>query len=195
MTDHHDDDEALVARVAARQAAHLGWPVPTDLDPHRTRRELGNDRRTMAVAVWALRRDGAHTPDVIDAALDGQPPSAAFNLPPGVAGVIFGRVPDHHKGAVFDALDAELTRFAGGPGTRPLAELCVHRIAEAVRSAIVASVAADVAEEWADVVDDAGHPFTDAQIEQAAAGATDLVVIPALVDRLREDLLALAGMP
>lgn len=188
--DQPDDDEALIARVAARQEAHLGRPVPTDLDPRLVRLELGDARRSMAVALWALRRDGHTTPDAIDAALADLPPGAHFDLPPGVAQAIFERVPDHHRGDVLDALDTELDRFATGPGTRELAELSVHRIADATRTGIATSIAAESAGQ----VDHHGHPFSEGDIAQAAEFAAG-IVIAAVIDRLRDDLAALAGMP
>ena len=200
MTDHPniggqpDDDEALVQRVAARQSAHLGRPIPTDQDPAVVRHELGHDRRAMTVALGRCAAT-ANAPDAVDSALDGQPPAAAYDLPPGVAGAILERVPDQHKGAVFAALDTELARFAAGSGTRKLAELCVHRLADATRCAIADSIADGVAADWAGQTDRDGQPFAREQIVQAAHATTDIVTIPAIIDRLREDLLALAGLP
>lgn len=112
--DDDSEDEAFIRAVAARQAAALGRPVPVDNDPATVRRGLASDRDVMMMAVAVLHRSGcgATVPDVLDAVLAGQPPTAAFDLPPGVAGVILERTPDRHAPDVFDALDAELQRFA-----------------------------------------------------------------------------------
>ena len=46
-----DPDDALVRRVAARQAAHLGHPVPTDQDPDEERGHL-RSAQAATLALW-----------------------------------------------------------------------------------------------------------------------------------------------
>lgn len=190
------EDEAFIRAVAARQAVRLGRPVPVDNDPATVRRGLVADRDSMMIAVAVLDRSrtGAVLPDAIDAALAGQPPAAAYHLPPGVAGMILERTPDRHAPEVFDALDAELERFAAKVAAQPgavraFAHLAVDRIHAATRRGIADSIAAETADDWA------GHPFTDEQIREAAEATADMVSLPAILDRLRTDLLALAGLP
>jgi hypothetical protein len=190
-----DPDEALVRRVAARQSEWLSAkrgepvPVPTNNDPRVVRRMLVDDRDAAMIALWALLADLEHTPDAVDAALADTTPAAAANMPHAVASAILHRVDDRHAPAVWRAVDVVLQRFERTDGSAALAELCVHRIADTVRAAITDSIAAELA----GAVDHNGHPVTDDQIAEAAAGAAK-VVVDTIIARLRTDLLALAGL-
>lgn len=193
-----DDDEELIRRVAARQSARLRRPVPINLSPAIVRRGLVDERDAMMIAVAVLRRAGAGVavPDAIDVALEGATPGAAGNMPYGVAAAVLDRVPARHQPAVWEAVNAALERFESTPGGRYHAELCVFRIADATRAGLADSIHADVAEDWAGAIDHGtGQPFTGEQMVQAATATADTVAIPALIERLQADLIALAGLP
>ena len=185
------DEEALVARVAARQSAHLGRPVPTDLDPEVVRRELVDDRDAAMIAVAVLRREGcgAAVPDAVEFALTGAAPSSAANMPHAVAVAILDRIPHPHRPAVWDAADEVLERFEGTEGTAALAELCLHHLADAVRAGITTSIAAELV----GAVDHDGHPIPEHQIVAAAAFAAGIVYAD-VIARLQDDLIAFAGL-
>lgn len=137
-----DDDDAVVQRVAARQSAmwtrRLGHPVvvPTDLDPHEARHTMVDERDALMIALWALRRDGAFTPDAIDAATTGHGPATIAAMPYAVACAIITRVPDDYRDDVRPALDARLKRFDGTDQGRAHAELAVHGLAHATRTTL-----------------------------------------------------------
>ena len=196
---HDPEGDAAVARVNAIRAAR-GLPPIVERHPDMVRRELAADRAAVMIAVAVLRREGcgAAVPDAIDAALDGAPTAAAFDLPPGVAGAILERVPARHAASVFEALDAELSRFAARVVAAPhrareLAELCTHRLADAGRSGVAASIAA--AGSGAMLPDFSGPAPEPADQLTAAADYAAGFVCADLIDRLRDDLIAWAGLP
>ena len=178
--------DALVRRVAARQAEALGRSVPVDRDPDEVRLELVDQRDAAMIALATLRPDrGAAVPDAIDAATAGHPPAVFACLPVAVAVAIRDRLPDRHRQPVTDALDAALDRFEDGDRTRELAELAVHRIGDTLLATITATIADEVR---------ADHPDADpAQVTQASAAAAD-IAIGCLADGLRDELLLYAGL-
>ncbi|MDV3136751.1 hypothetical protein [Mycobacterium sp. 29Ha] len=184
-------EAAALARVNSLRAARGLEPI-VERDPLLVCRDLLDDRDAAMIAVAVLRRAGcgAAVPDAVDYALAATPPVAAANMPYAVASALFRRVPEQHRGAVWDAVDAVLHRFDSTDGNRALAELCLHHIADAVRAGITATIAAELA----GAVDHDGRPVPDEQITDAAAGAAEIAV-DGILDRLRADLLALAVLP
>lgn len=175
--------DAAVSRVNAIRAAR-GLPPIVERDPAEVRREAIADRDAMMVAVAALNRPGcgATVPDAIDAALDGKPPAMAFDVPPAAAYAIVKRVPARHAPGVFAALDDELGRFAERVADAPhdvraLAHLAIDRMVCAVRPAIAASIAAEERGDGPTADFAAGFLYAD------------------LLERLRDDLLTVAGLP
>ncbi len=191
--------DAAVARVNAIRAARGLLPI-VERNPRQVRAGLIADRDAAMIAVAVLHRAGcgAAVPDAIDAVLDGKPTVVALDLPSSVARVILDRVPSRHGRSVFDALDPELARFAARVAAQPnqareLAELCVHGIAVAVWSGIVASI--EAAGSGAMLPDFSG-PAPEA-VDQLAGAAADAATFAVrdVVDRLRAQLLTLAGLP
>lgn len=197
-----DDDPTEAAALAAVNRLRAAWNLEpiVERDPDEVRHELSGDRDAMAVAVAVLHRPGCGgtVPDALDAALAGKPPAAAFDLPPGVACAIAHRTPAAHAAAVVDALDAELERFAGRYAADPqhgreAAHLAVHRFHGATRAGLAASIAA----EGSGAIDPTtGQPVSVLadQLAAAAEFAAD-VVVSDMVERLRDDLAVMTGLP
>lgn len=194
MSDHPsrgpaDDpaEEALVRRVAAAQAARLGYPVPIDQDPAAVRATLVAERDAAVMGLATLRPDrGAAVPDALDAALGGLGPDVAAWAPAAVAVSLVERLPAQYRAAFVAAVNPELDRFENGDGGRELAELCMHRIGDTVRATIAETITAEVRTE---------HPDADTEhVAQAATAAAD-TAIGCLADTLREYLLLHTGLP
>lgn len=193
-------DDELVRLVAARQATHLsrthGTPieVPVDLDPARTRHRCGAQRDAMTVALWALRRNGAHVPDAIDAAAQRCPTCGIDNLPIDVALVLLARAPGDRAG-VRAALGDVLADWKRRPDqfTRARIEITIWRLEGALQAALTAAIAADGS--GAQLPGFTGPaPEVDDDLAEAATVAAD-VAISQLVDRLADELGSMAGLP
>jgi hypothetical protein len=132
-------EEALVRRVAAAQAARLGRPVPTDLDPAVVRHRVGIQRDALTVALWALRRDGGSVPDAIDAAAERCADCGICNLPVDVGLAILRRAPGGDARADLRAeLGSVLADWKSRDDrtTRPRIELTVWRLADTTRDVL-----------------------------------------------------------
>ncbi|MFB1299012.1 hypothetical protein ACAG24_026255 [Mycobacterium sp. pW049] len=201
MTHHpsrpHDDDPTeadALARVNRIRAAR-GLPPIVERNPQMVRRDLIDDRDAAMIAVAVLRREGAgfNVPDAIDTATAGFGPEVFDAMPHAVAVAIRDRLPAEHRPAVIDALDEVLERFEAGPGGWAHAQLCVHRIADTVRGALTASIAA----EGSGAIDHiTGLPVSEPADQLAAAADFAAGIVYAdLIAALRDYLAAMAGLP
>ncbi|WP_024448087.1 hypothetical protein [Mycolicibacterium iranicum] len=192
-SDHpsEDDDDpteaAALARVNRLRAAR-GLPPIVERSTWDVRRELIVDRDAMMVAVAVLNRSGcgATVPDAIDAALACS--GSVGTLPQRVASAIVDRIPNDDRSEAWHAVNALLEQFEDTDRDRYHAELCAHRIARAVRGAVMASISANMDTA---MTQDCRIPTDEA--DKAAVQIAE-VVIAGVVSRLRNDLGALAGL-
>ena len=202
MTHHpsrpRDDDDpteaAALARVNAIRAAR-GLPPIVERDPNMVRRDLIDDRDAAMIAVAVLRREGAgfNVPDAIDAATAGFGPEVFDVMPHAVAVAIRDRLPAEHRPAVVDALDEVLELFESTPGGWAHAQLCVHRIADTVRAALTASVAAEGSGAVDHII---GQPVPEPADQFAAAADFAAGIVYAdLIAALQDYLAAMVSLP
>ncbi|KRE27925.1 hypothetical protein ASG82_16425 [Mycobacterium sp. Soil538] len=193
-----DDDDPTEADALARinrlRAARGLEPI-IERDLHEARRDLATDRDAMMLAVAALRREGAGAtvPDAFEAATRGFTGDMFDVVPYAVAAAIRDRLPAEHEPAVVDALREVLDRFDSGPGGRERAQLFVHRIADTLRTALAASIAA----EGSGAIDHATTQPVAERVDQLAAAADFAagIAYADLIDRLQTELGGLAGLP
>lgn len=193
-----DDDDPTEADALARVnrvRAARGLPSIVERDPNLVRRDLIDDRDAAMIAVAVLRREGAgfNVPDAIDTATAGFGPEVFDAMPHAVAVAIRDRLPASHRPAVIAAVDEVLERFENTPGGWEHAQLCVHRIADAVRAALTASIAAG----GSGAVDHiTGQPVPEPadQLATAADFAAGIVYAD-LIDRLQDYLGTMVGLP